>query len=124
MLPIHIPFYFLSVVFFFFLMIRRPPRSTLFPYTTLFRAPGGRGRRRSLRAHGTGAEARPGRRRGLSGSSGKGAARRSARYRRGCVPQRLARRSAECEGACEPARTVPTERGGQCVQRSLSPDGE
>src|SRR5215471_14102374 len=31
---------------FFFLMIRRPPRSTLFPYTTLFRArqgpPGGR----------------------------------------------------------------------------------
>src|SRR3989475_5875358 len=38
---------------FFFLMIRRPPRSTLFPYTTLFRsrhvvrlrAPGGRGGR-------------------------------------------------------------------------------
>src|SRR5438067_11297435 len=30
----HIPY------FFFFLMIRRPPRSTLFPYTTLFRSPG------------------------------------------------------------------------------------
>src|SRR3712207_8367300 len=33
----------LEVVFlfahFFFLMIRRPPRSTLFPYTTLFRSP-------------------------------------------------------------------------------------
>src|SRR3712207_7548232 len=29
-----------SVFFFFFLMIRRPPRSTLFPYTTLFRSPG------------------------------------------------------------------------------------
>src|SRR2546430_16928052 len=29
-----IPFYF------FFLMIRRPPRSTLFPYTTLFRSHG------------------------------------------------------------------------------------
>src|SRR2546427_6914415 len=31
-----------SCFFFFFLMIRRPPRSTLFPYTTLFRsaAPG------------------------------------------------------------------------------------
>src|SRR3989454_5391248 len=28
-------------MFFFFLMIRRPPRSTLFPYTTLFRS--GRG---------------------------------------------------------------------------------
>src|SRR2546422_4223824 len=28
----------LVVAFFFFLMIRRPPRSTLFPYTTLFRS--------------------------------------------------------------------------------------
>src|SRR2546429_8230812 len=27
-----------SSLFFFFLMIRRPPRSTLFPYTTLFRS--------------------------------------------------------------------------------------
>src|SRR2546430_8694611 len=30
--PLHRPLYF------FFLMIRRPPRSTLFPYTTLFRS--------------------------------------------------------------------------------------
>src|ERR1022692_441510 len=30
------------VCFFFFLMIRRPPRSTLFPYTTLFRSKCGR----------------------------------------------------------------------------------
>src|SRR5476651_2799133 len=44
-------------VFFFFLMIRRPPRSTLFPYTTLFRsslvtpsgAPAPPGCRRSVR---------------------------------------------------------------------------
>src|SRR5215510_13606966 len=28
-----------TFLFFFFLMIRRPPRSTLFPYTTLFRSP-------------------------------------------------------------------------------------
>src|SRR5207244_12717147 len=28
----------LFIVIFFFLMIRRPPRSTLFPYTTLFRS--------------------------------------------------------------------------------------
>src|SRR5438105_5805097 len=28
----------LLFLFFFFLMIRRPPRSTLFPYTTLFRS--------------------------------------------------------------------------------------
>src|SRR5437899_11101907 len=26
------------ICFFFFLMLRRPPRSTLFPYTTLFRS--------------------------------------------------------------------------------------
>src|SRR5207248_8956512 len=31
---------FVCLSFFFFLMIRRPPRSTLFPYTTLFRSLG------------------------------------------------------------------------------------
>src|SRR5262245_62621192 len=31
-----------SLLFVFFLMIRRPPRSTLFPYTTLFRSLEGR----------------------------------------------------------------------------------
>src|SRR5687768_18070877 len=34
---------------FFFLMIRRPPRSTLFPYTTLFRSPAGLDDRRGNR---------------------------------------------------------------------------
>src|SRR2546430_17740834 len=29
---------YIFIFFFFFLMIRRPPRSTLFPYTTLFRS--------------------------------------------------------------------------------------
>src|SRR5687768_18284746 len=33
-------------MFFFFLMVRRPPRSTLFPYTTLFRS--GRAARAAL----------------------------------------------------------------------------
>src|SRR2546427_13289220 len=44
---------------FFFLMIRRPPRSTLFPYTTLFRSqvlgragPRGGGRRARTHRHG------------------------------------------------------------------------
>src|SRR3712207_8708922 len=32
-----------SISQFFFLMIRRPPRSTLFPYTTLFRSSGSPG---------------------------------------------------------------------------------
>src|SRR2546430_13062039 len=49
--------------FFFFLMIRRPPRSTLFPYTTLFRSglgaqdPHDRGQRRGL-AHSVAPEQR------------------------------------------------------------------
>src|SRR5260370_38147736 len=37
---LHVPS---SLCLFFFLMIRRPPRSTLFPYTTLFRSPRVRG---------------------------------------------------------------------------------
>src|SRR5258708_13647108 len=41
--------------FFFFLMIRRPPRSTLFPYTTLFRSCV-RSRMDSISAGGTGFE--------------------------------------------------------------------
>src|SRR2546430_12889812 len=36
-----------TVLFFFFLMIRRPPRSTLFPYTTLFRSGGRFGGKKS-----------------------------------------------------------------------------
>src|SRR5688572_31753496 len=38
------------MLFFFFLMIRPPPRSTLFPYTTLFRSPVPRYRRCSAPA--------------------------------------------------------------------------
>src|SRR6266487_7209721 len=37
--------------FFFFLMIRRPPRSTLFPYTTLFRSAKLRAARRIWARH-------------------------------------------------------------------------
>src|SRR3712207_8492762 len=39
---------------FFFLMIRRPPRSTLFPYTTLFRSDATGARRGELYASGGG----------------------------------------------------------------------
>src|SRR3712207_6850806 len=42
------------ICIFFFLMIRRPPRSTLFPYTTLFRSV-----RRSCRETGTRPPGRP-----------------------------------------------------------------
>src|SRR2546426_11872631 len=41
-LSLRLSFYKVCSIFllFFFLMIRRPPRSTLFPYTTLFRSLG------------------------------------------------------------------------------------
>src|SRR5256885_12660255 len=56
---------------FFFLMIRRPPRSTLFPYTTLFRSESGNGLLHRLwhvdrwqdRMHGSSADLWPNRRR-------------------------------------------------------------
>src|SRR5690349_22888034 len=69
---------------FFFLMLRRPPRSTLFPYTTLFRSdravPGrargaaGETRRRSGRARRRAAVGGPARRSGLvrGGAGGRG----------------------------------------------------
>src|SRR6202048_759398 len=41
----------LSSSLFFFLMIRRPPRSTLFPYTTLFRSEIGGDRRQGRQIH-------------------------------------------------------------------------
>src|SRR3989449_3583227 len=44
-------------IFFFFLMIRRPPRSTLFPYTTLFRSEARRARRHREQLSGPGAAA-------------------------------------------------------------------
>src|SRR5260370_32058382 len=50
-------------------MIRRPPRSTLFPYTTLFRSPGFGGRRRGHgrpRAEGLEPAVRPARKSGRS----------------------------------------------------------
>src|SRR5205807_9820234 len=63
-LPLHLLLIILSTPahpilfsFFFFLMIRRPPRSTLFPYTTLFRSRGAQLRR--SKPHGLHASAEP-----------------------------------------------------------------
>src|SRR5712664_2689415 len=58
--------------FFFFLMIRRPPRSTLFPYTTLFRSRG---------AAGGGGAGGGGRRRGRRGRARRRAGARAPRAR-------------------------------------------
>src|SRR2546422_10587997 len=83
-------------------MIRRPPRSTLFPYTTLFRSPRPRRRPRvhSRGGMGTGRDRRPGARglrRAGAGRAARGAAerRRRARARRGGGgPRREVRRAA------------------------------
>src|SRR3712207_6965523 len=78
------------VMLFFFLMIRRPPRSTLFPYTTLFRSAEpprhGRGEALGGRAgargrHGLGGRAAGlGPRRGARGPGGAARARRSEEH--------------------------------------------
>src|SRR3712207_7965808 len=66
------------VLFFFFLMIRRPPRSTLFLYTTLFRSRGvragshqGTGRCRIGPRQAAGQAARPSRAAGAGGRDRK-----------------------------------------------------
>src|SRR3989440_10483452 len=80
--------------FFFFLMIRRPPRSTLFPYTTLFRSwrgprsrtPGHLGLRRRLQRRARGAaRVGPARRLDLWSAGGAGAARAPAAACHGLV---------------------------------------
>src|SRR3712207_8150765 len=64
---------------FFFLMIRRPPRSTLFPYTTLFRS---RCLRRCTERRSAGAASH-------AGSLGRGRARSTARRSRRTGKARL-----------------------------------
>src|SRR6266700_6829147 len=86
---------FLFFFFYSFLMIRRPPRSTLFPYTTLFRPrrAGSRGRaqadvgerpceRRCDAREGTGGRARRARRRRSLAGRPEGGGRGDARRRR------------------------------------------
>src|SRR3712207_9096353 len=72
-----------SVVF--FLMIRRPPRSTLFPYTTLFRSLDRPGAPRDA------ARRAPGRREDPVPRRGEGAARRHAERRDDHAPREGAR---------------------------------
>src|SRR3712207_8225584 len=62
------------MVCFFFLMIRRPPRSTLFPYTTLFRSLCCRGGRRP--EHRDARLGQPGRDRGRRRGAAEGGQRR------------------------------------------------
>src|SRR5688572_32761663 len=75
--------FYILLSFFFFLMIRRPPRSTLFPYTTLFRSPSRRpqGGGRSLPS---GSGHKPGHRRRVC-------VRGTASERRSCVDRKSTR---------------------------------
>src|SRR5438067_1672467 len=110
---------FLFLLFFFFLMIRRPPRSTLFPYTTLFRS-----RHRLDRPHEPGispeSRARPGQQPDRDADP-MGHRRRREPRRRGPGPRAVALR---LEGGCgggvrgdtagvrsQPARGVSRARG-------------
>src|SRR5437867_8605252 len=74
-------------------MLRRPPRSTLFPYTTLFRSRGGGEARRFA------GRSRPG---GV-GTTG----RRTRRWRAGTRPahRRIARRASARGRGCAPTRS-------------------
>src|SRR6185312_6233135 len=94
------------VEIFFFLMIRQPPRSTLFPYTTLFRSPARRGCR------------------GSAPPAPRPAPPRRARRRAGrapppaCAPRRGCRRRSPCAaaaadaGSAWPASSAGSARAG------------
>src|SRR3989449_1276823 len=70
-------------------MIRRPPRSTLFPYTTLFRSHSGTGGRRGRRSLAAAARVRSGTAR-ARGSGASGLPRRSGKIEFCQMPQRVA----------------------------------
>src|SRR3712207_6846621 len=105
------------IVVLFFLMIRRPPRSTLFPYTTLFRSPPRGGHRRALRP--LDAPALPGAsgRSALHGSAARAGERRGGLRGAGAtVPPRSEEHTSElqsrqylvCRLLLEKKKTTPT----------------
>src|SRR2546430_4804716 len=85
------------VIFFFFLMIRRPPRSTLFPYTTLFRSGLGGALRQSIFPTAT---AKPLLRASAEQSVGVRRAARHAGHRIPRTPAALARDPGACPAQC------------------------
>src|SRR5699024_4640922 len=100
----------LCTVRLFFWLLRRPPRSTLFPYTTLFR---------SWRMGDTRGDARPGgaRARALGAGSAAVGAAVGGRWPRGEDRRRGRGRRSPAAGARAPARA----RGGGCCARVVAP---
>src|SRR3990170_1239670 len=99
---------------FFFLMIRRPPRSTLFPYTTLFRSFGDAGSREGSRGGGPEVEE------GRDPEDGRGDDRREEVRGRGLErPEARVAREGEAQGghAEHPAREPeePADAGEQVL---------
>src|SRR5256885_7214323 len=84
------------MLIFFFLMIRRPPRSTLFPYTTLFRSDHGGRESEGERRRGHCADALSG---PLLPASGHGAAARG-RHERPQVRARSEEHTSELQSPC------------------------
>src|SRR2546425_5052547 len=95
----------------FFLMIRRPPRSTLFPYTTLFRA-----RSRSGELHARRRALRPGRSRRRHRRLSPRARPRAERPRRALQPRARAEARATRRGG-DPR--VPRRRRGRAAARAV-----
>src|SRR3989449_5464284 len=107
----------LPSLFFFFLMIRRPPRSTLFPYTTLFRSLGAVGRRvreKAARRGGRPPRAGPGAE--LGGPPQVPRGRRRARQAGAAALPRAGRRAGAVHRA-QPPRADP-RRGGSVRRRA------
>src|SRR5438874_3961374 len=99
-------------VSFFFLMIRRPPRSTLFPYTTLFRSLRARGRpRRAARGD------RPGARRAQRSADRRGERRvlRSEEH----TSELQSRRDLVCRLLLEKKKTKKCQSEGFFIHRSF-----
>src|SRR5256886_12285106 len=118
---------------FFFLMIRRPPRSTLFPYTTLFRslrraralrAPARRARREPRRAEpraGPLPLGRPGAARRLAAADARGA--QEIRDRRGRL-SRLPRRARPQDARAVPRRNRADQQASRAARaRPRGPQG-
>src|SRR5256885_3347280 len=84
-------------MFFFFLMIRRPPRSTLFPYTTLFRS-----HELAAHVHRLGGLAHLGEHLALlgRGAGQRGGARRAPRPRRAPTRWRSEEHTSELQSPC------------------------
>src|SRR3712207_7387843 len=107
--------------FLFFLMIRRPPRSTLFPYTTLFRSPAKAGRRPRAAGRGSPSTAPrpptarpiPARRRGGRGRSEEHTSELQSRQYLVC--RLLLEKKKKTEGAyCHACRHKVTHRQTHC----------